>query len=397
MDPMVRSLIAHLHDTPSRYVFAATGGGAGLASWLLSVPGASRTLLEVVVPYSEQALCDYLAHSPASFCSAETARLMARRALEHARWLLPGQPVAGIACTASLRSDRPKRGEHRFHLAIQTIQAMRTYSLTLTKDARDRENEEMVLDLVLLNAMAEAFGVSERVAVPLLPGEEIIAETRPTEDALAMLLEGRLSAVCVEIDGRLRSDGPRPKVLLPGSFNPIHDAHCALMEAAACLAGAPVAFELSVVNADKPPLTGEEVRRRMAQFPWPAPLWLTRAPTFADKAQLFPGAVFIVGADTAARIVQTRFYGESESQMAEALNALRRRGCRFLVAGRVNAAGEFIGLDDLAIPAAQRDLFAAIPACDFRMDLSSTQLRVKADPSSAPADTIPRSHPDGGR
>ncbi|HWG42488.1 MAG TPA: hypothetical protein VN688_06840 [Gemmataceae bacterium] len=389
-------MIARLHDAGSRYVLAATGGGVGAAAWLLSVPGGSRTILEIVVPYSEQALCEFLAHSPASFCSVETARLMAQRARERAQWLAPGQPVAGIACTASLCSDRSKRGEHRFHLAIQTIQAMRTYSLTLTKEARDREGEEMVLDRVLLNAMAEAFGIAERVAVPLLPSEAIVSETRPAEDALAALLEGRIAAVCVESDGRVRSEGSRPKMLLPGSFNPIHDAHCRLMETAARLVGASAAFELSIVNADKPPLTDEEVRRRMVQFAWPAPLWLTRAPTFADKAQLFPGAVFVVGADTAARIVQTRFYGESETQMNEALNTLRSQGCRFLVAGRVNVEGLFLGLDELTIPAAHRDLFTAIPVSDFRMDLSSTQLRIKVDPSNVPVDTTPRSRPDGG-
>ena len=39
----------------------------------------------------------------------------------------------------------------------------------------------------------------------------------------------------------------------------------------------------------------EEVRRRLAQCTWRAPLWLTRAPTFAEKALLFPGVVFVVG------------------------------------------------------------------------------------------------------
>jgi nicotinamide mononucleotide (NMN) deamidase PncC len=375
MDPTVRSLIARLHDSQLPYVLAVTGGGAGVASWLLSVPGGSRCVLEVVVPYSEAALCDYLGHPPESFCSAATARLMARRALERARWLAPGQPVAGAGCTASLRSDRPKRGEHRFHLAIQTMQQTATYSLTLLKEAREREGEEEVLDRVLLNALAEAFGVAERVAAPLLPGEEIVAETSTTNDALADLFANRVAAVCVEGDGRVRAGGPRPMVLLPGSFNPIHDGHCALALAASRRTSSPAAFELSVTNADKPPLSGEEVRRRLAQFAWRAPVWLTRAPTFVEKAALFPGAMFVVGVDTAARIVQPRFYGGSEAQMAQAMDRLRSHGCRFLVAGRVNAQGAFVGLDDLDLPAAYRELFAAIPAGDFRVDLSSTQLR----------------------
>jgi hypothetical protein len=375
MDPAVRSLISALHHESPSYVLAVTGGGAGLASWLLSVPGGSRTVLEVAVPYGEQSLAEFLGQRPDSFCSPETVRLMARRALDRGGWLAPGRPVAGIACTASLRSDRPKRGDHRFHVAVQTSQVVTTRSLTLRKEARDREGEEAVLDRVMLNAMAESFGRSERVEVPLLPGECVETETHATDDPLAALFAGRVSAVCVECDGRIRCDGPRPTVLLPGSFNPIHDGHRRLLETASRLTGPSVAFELTVVNADKPPLAYEEVRRRSTQFAWHAPLWLTRAPTFAEKARLFPGALFVVGSDTAARILEARFYGGEETGLSAAMAQLREHDCRFLVAGRKNSEGRFLVLEDLEVPAAYQDLFSALPASEFRVDLSSTQLR----------------------
>jgi nicotinamide mononucleotide (NMN) deamidase PncC len=375
MDPQRHALISAFHAAGQRCVVAVTGGGAGAAAWLLSVPGASRSILEVIVPYDERSLAEFLGYHPASCCSVETARAMARRAYERAQWLAPGQPVAGIACTASLRSDRPKHGDHRFHLAVQTRQHIYTYSLTLTKEARGREEEEAVLDLILLNAVAESLNLAERVEVPLLPGETIQREMQPCEDLLTALVEGRLPAILMEGDGRLVLNGPQPRLVLPGSFNPLHTGHCALAAAAGRRMGCPVVFELGVVNADKPPLTVEEVRRRLAQFAGRAPLWLTRAPTFVEKAELFPGAVFVVGADTAERIVQPRFYGGSAAELDRAMNELRSRNCRFLVAGRVNAEGNFADLGNLPIPAEYRDLFVDIPANEFRVDLCSTQLR----------------------
>src|SRR5437016_12595489 len=114
-----RELIEALHrESPYQYVLALAGGGTGAAAQLLNVPGGSRTLLEVAVPYGQQALSEFLGRVPEQFCSAATSLTLARRALERARWLAAGLPVAGVGCTASLATDRPKKGDHRFHVAV---------------------------------------------------------------------------------------------------------------------------------------------------------------------------------------------------------------------------------------------------------------------------------------
>jgi hypothetical protein len=383
MSPAIRQLIVALHQAAGPYVLALTGGGASVAGHLLSVPGGSRSVLEILVPYHDRALAEFLGHSPSQSCSVETALAMARRAQERARWLAPGQRVTGFGVTASLASDRPKRGDHRFYIAAARADREATYSLTLTKGARDREAEEEVLATVLLNALAEEFGVTERLPLPLLNKEEVHAETRSTADLLLALLTGNLPALCVTPDGRWRTDAPTPSALLSGSFNPVHQGHWGLAEVATRRLGHPVAFELSVRNADKPSLEAEEVRRRLAPFTWRGTVWLTSAPTFEEKARLFPQCVFVVGADTAERVVSPRFYGDSETQMLASLQRIRAQGCRFLVAGRANAAGALRQCADLALPAAVADLFDGIPCEEFQSDLSSTRLRSGPHDSSA--------------
>ncbi len=197
------------------------------------------------------------------------------------------------------------------------------------------------------------------------------------DDPIAALLAGTpgVDFVCMGLDGAALIDGTVSGVaLLPGSFNPLHHGHEALAGVAAELLGREVVFELSVVNVDKPALTHAEAERRAAQFTGRWRVLLTRAPRFIEKARLFPGSAFIIGWDTAVRLVQPRYYDHSEAAMHAALDEMRDLGTHFLVAGRATN-GNFLTLDDARPPVAFASMFEAIPESLFRADVSSTERR----------------------
>ena len=122
--------------------------------------------------------------------------------------------------------------------------------------------------------------------------------------------------------------------MLAGSFDPLHDGHEGLAAAAARLLGQPVTFELSMTNVDKPVLSLAEVQRRLGQFAGRYDIVVTRATRFSEKARLFPGCAFVIGWDTAVRLVAPRYYEGDVSRMVRALEEIRGLGCRFMVAGR---------------------------------------------------------------
>jgi hypothetical protein len=190
-------------------------------------------------------------------------------------------------------------------------------------------------------------------------------------------LAGELDRVTVQPDGQMMLSAPQPFVLFPGSFNPMHEGHVLLARVAEELRQQPLAFEISVTNVDKPPLAGETVRHRLAQFAWKSPVELTRAPTFVEKSRLFPGTTFVVGADTAERLFGPKYYGDDEVRMHMALEEIANSGGSFLVAVRLDAAGRVRALNDIPVPRRYADLFTEIPEHRFRVDASSSEIRAR--------------------
>lgn len=202
----------------------------------------------------------------------------------------------------------------------------------------------------------------------------------------------------------------------PGSYNPLHIGHISLAAAAmqhfpsssssttdsasaSTGAGvgmdAPLVFEISALNADKAPLTKEEILRRVSQFAKGSAMdtalraagitnvavCVTSRPYFQDKASLFPRSRFIVGADTLSRLFLPKYYQHSRDNMIAAVADITQGlQCSFVVGGRKDESG-FCDLDsvlagvDGSLPDCVRENLFGLTDEQFRCDLSSTEIR----------------------
>src|SRR4051812_47343200 len=146
-DAAWREFIPALHGSGRKAVLAITGGGSGAVGELLRVPGGSRLLIEAQIPYDENALAAFLGFAPAQACSADTAIAMAQGARARAARLVPpeteagadlvGPNLVGLGATAALVSDRPRKGEHRFHIAFANAAGIAHCTGVLAKGRRD--------------------------------------------------------------------------------------------------------------------------------------------------------------------------------------------------------------------------------------------------------------------
>ncbi len=365
----MNDLIKAIHAGNDKCVVAVTGGGASAVAALLAVPGASNTILEALVPYSDGSLQDFLGFKPVQSCSSRTARELAMAAWLRAKQLANtdhnSDELYGIGCTAAFSTNRDRRGDDRCHVAVQGSGITLDISLSFDKDMYDRAAEEAVACDMILSALGYVVGVSELIEPP--PGVDVVVQQEKAPTDWQALMSGEANTSYL----------PRsPAIVFPGAFNPVHQGHLDMAAFAARKLDAPAILEISIKNVDKPSIDFVEMANRQRIVNKRIPIVFTNAPTFAEKAEIFPGATFLVGADTIERIAQPRYYNNSIEVRDMALATIARQGCRFLVFGR-QQDDKFVQLHDLTLPDALAAICEGVPETDFRQDISSSEIRSK--------------------
>jgi len=282
---------------------------------------------------------------------------MASQAFLRATTALPNKQVFGLGCSAAIATNRGRKGFDRCHITIQSESRTRSVKLTLDKSL-NRETQEKLCRETILALMAEESGIS--VSYP----EEHESDAHDASEEWQNLIMNRTDQA-----------GPNDDfgAIMPGAFNPLHEGHRHILARSTELLGCKVALEISIRNVDKPPLDYLTMRERQDQAA-PLALIFTNAPTFEKKSTIFPGVTFIVGIDTLIRIQQARYY-HSAAARDSAIRSINESDNHFLVFGRT-IKKQFRTLDDVDLLPELRSLCSGVCESDFRMDISSSELRV---------------------
>ncbi|KAL0252211.1 hypothetical protein GEMRC1_001423 [Eukaryota sp. GEM-RC1] len=407
-------------------IFIASSGGSNASSALTSVYGTSKSFLGSFCGYHQQLTNSFLGFSATTYSSYQMAFDLITASLRYLIKALPDHP-SFLPCgvCAALATNPPRRGSDRAFISIYSTNSSSLHLSYIefkpfesSSIEERRKSQEDIVTAITLNSIALVSRVSSDHLIPesilqsILPFEIKTTQYQfhPQLSSSVSLLNSRHLVVYPKdniskprfiLDHRFTF--PSEFALFCGSFNPLHLGHVMLIDRLQSTVKIPCFAELTAVNADKGVIDDDVLKTRLEQFSreslatmfnneksnenlnfdefdalFPG-VFVNVFPTFEQKTKFILSIkkdwkpVFVVGYDTAIRIVNSKYY-DSFEKMQEMIDWFVSLSAKFFVAGRlVHGLFKKWSDDDVShLPNACK-LFLSLD--DFRFDLSSSELR----------------------
>lgn len=145
--------------------------------------------------------------------------------------------VMGFSCNAALVTSKEKKGNHKAFLVVWTAIKVYSCNLILSRGKRSREEEENILTQLILNMIARCSNIHESLLLPisLIHSEDSLSEN--SIDFLNyydQLNQEKIPYFRIQKTADILTGNSHNSkgLILSGSFNPLHEGHLQLIEAA---------------------------------------------------------------------------------------------------------------------------------------------------------------------
>lgn len=305
------------------FYIGCAGGVERVLGLFTEHPGASRVYLGGISCYHRKGMARFCGRLVVEECCSKDAALaLASAAFREAESMVAPSlvPIHGVGITATMQTVREVRGGHRVWYARVGRLAVESAYLQLDPALSRVEQVDTAVGWIVAQLRMQP------------PGEVQLEESLRFAN---QAIEGAGKAPMIfSRSGELAPLDPlylRDKIILPGSFNPLHYGHLRIAQELYNLTGKEVVFEICLKNADssKAPLTASYLANRLAHFRGGHELVVSNLSLFAEKAAVFQ-CDFAVGSDTWRRILDPLYFRKYDS-VDSLLNGFKKRGIKFYV------------------------------------------------------------------
>ncbi|KAL0211690.1 hypothetical protein RCL1_005316 [Eukaryota sp. TZLM3-RCL] len=405
----VSKLIVRINEVSEQpCVYISSAGGCIVPSWFCSIGGSSKSFIGSSCGYNCSLTDSFLGFTPSQYASAETSHDLAVAGLHYLKKSLPDtSQVFSIGVSSALSTVPPRRGSDRAFISLIKVPSHQILSATIQfprqvvseSSESCRPQQFNTIGLICLNLIAEGLGISSNYHV-IIPNDVEYSINRcsfPVQlfNKVVSLYSSCLFLYTPNGNQSLLFDSaqyfPSKFGILCGSFNPLHEGHVLLGKKVSELFDIPVFAELTFNNADKGLVSNCEISKRINQFSTTAQnsrdqsfsfsgVIVNCFSSFIEKILFFKSViswenpVFILGYDTAIRLVDPKYYNNCINETQNVFDTFKLFNVKFYVAGRlVNDEFKSWSPSDYSHLSNVSDLFESLS--DFRKDISSTELR----------------------
>jgi len=169
----IKNLVNKIHSSRFQGCFSITGGGMKIIDYLFKTPGSSKTILEIIIPYSKHSLSDFLSENLDSHVSHLEAINMAEKSYLRSKALSNNPDIFGLSCTASISTNRLRKGDDRAYIAWYSKFSNGYTSVLFEKNIRKRVEEDIIISKIILNTISKIIGINEYLKINLYESEKL--------------------------------------------------------------------------------------------------------------------------------------------------------------------------------------------------------------------------------